>query len=333
MLLQVIIAVLAILAAGIKAVQFMPNELTDFELRRRLQAGDDQAARESILRKAGPLLDALRRLGVLLLSVVIVVALASRYNTLVAIALALLWLLLIELLSAQPWFRVLAERLAKRYQPQFIRTAQRLSPLLRLLANKQLRGNAPDTAFYSKQELLDALERDRSVLDKDEKLLLRQALSYQDKQVRDIMTPRSVVVTAKATDTVGPVLLDRLHKAGHSRYPVTDGDLDNVQGVLYMHNLVPLDPQAKTVGDVMDQAVFYVQQEQPLDHVLRAFLRTKHHLFMVVNEFEEIVGVISIEDVLEAIIGRKIVDEFDQYDDLRAVARLAAAKRRKVRED
>jgi CBS domain containing-hemolysin-like protein len=78
--------------------------------------------------------------------------------------------------------------------------------------------------------------------------------------------------------------------------------------------------------------VFYVHQDKPLDHVLQAFLRTKHHLFLVVNEFEEVTGVISIEDVLETIIGRKIVDEFDQYEDLRAVAKLAAEERRKTRE-
>jgi CBS domain containing-hemolysin-like protein len=56
------------------------------------------------------------------------------------------------------------------------------------------------------------------------------------------------------------------------------------------------------------------------------YLRTQHHLFLVVNEFEEIVGIITIEDVIEQIIGRKIVDEFDQYADLRAVAKQLARK-------
>jgi CBS domain containing-hemolysin-like protein len=78
----------------------------------------------------------------------------------------------------------------------------------------------------------------------------------------------------------------------------------------------------------MRQEVFYINEQLSLDHALNAFLKTKHHLFIVVNEFEDVVGVLSIEDVLEQIIGQPILDEFDQYDDLRAVAAKHASKKR-----
>jgi CBS domain containing-hemolysin-like protein len=331
-LVQLVVAALVVVAAGLKSLHFRANDLTDFELSRRLKSGDPEAQAESEFRSMRPLLDALRRLAVLVLTILIVIILASSNNVVIAIVLALVWLFLIELLSSQRWLAELAEKVSLKYEPQMQKAARTLKPFLQLLADSRVLGSGNDATFYSKDELLEEVERDTKVLDKDEKLLIKQALVYQDMLVRDIMTPRSVVVTVEADDTVGPLLLDRLHKSGHSRFPVIEGDLDHIHGVLYMHELVLLDPKAKKVSDVMNRKVFYVHQDKSLDHVLQAFLRTKHHLFMVVNEFEEVMGVVSIEDVLETIIGRKIVDEFDQYEDLRAVAKLAADERRKARE-
>ncbi len=76
----------------------------------------------------------------------------------------------------------------------------------------------------------------------------------------------------------------------------------------------------------MSRKLTYVHEDFTLMRVLQAFLKTKRHLFLVVNSFEELVGIITIEDVLEQMIGRPIVDEFDKYDDLRAVAAAAAKK-------
>lgn len=330
-IIQLVVLLLVATVAGLKSLQFAASELTDFELERRIKAGDDQAKAEAAFRAMRPLLDALRRVAVLLLTIVIVIILASTHNFIVAIILALMWLFAVELLSSQAWLVRQAERLSARFEPQMIRAAQAMRPVLQLLADSRVLGGATSSTFYSKDELLEEIDRDKDVLDKDEKLLLRQALLYRDVLVRDIMTPRSVLTTVSADDTIGPLLLDRLHTSGHSRFPVIDGDLDHIQGILFMHDLVPLDPKLKKVSDAMNPKVYYVHQDKALDHVLQAFLRTKHHLFIVVNEFEEVMGVVSIEDVLETIIGRKIVDEFDRYEDLRAVAKLAADKRRKER--
>jgi CBS domain containing-hemolysin-like protein len=330
-LVQLVVMFLVVVGAGLKSLRFAPSELTDFELGRRVRAGNDQAKLEVEFRSMRPLLDALRRVGVLLITVVIVIILGSVYNFVVAILLALAWLLVMELLGSRQWLAQLAQKYSMQYEAQLLSAARTLGLALQLLADSRALGGSAAATFYSKDELQQEVERDTQVLDRDEKLLIRQALVYQDMLVRDIMTPRSVVVTVETGETFGPLLLDRLHKSGHSRLPVIDGDLDHVRGVLYMHDLVLLDPKMKKVDDVMNRKVYYVHQNRSLDHVLQAFLRTKHHLFMVVNEFEEVMGVVSIEDVLETIIGRKIVDEFDQYEDLRAVAKLAADERRKAR--
>lgn len=185
------------------------------------------------------------------------------------------------------------------------------------------------TGLYQKDDLIELLDRQNGQLDNritaNELNFARHALQFEEKVVRDIMTPRRVVKMVKVEDSVGPVLMDELHKSGFSRFPVYEGKQDDVVGTLYLRNLVEKKATGK-VKDLMSKKVYYVNEEQNLGHVLNAFLRTKHHIFIVVSEFEEISGVITIEDVIEQLIGRKIVDEFDKYDDMRAVAALAAKK-------
>ena len=74
----------------------------------------------------------------------------------------------------------------------------------------------------------------------------------------------------------------------------------------------------------MKPDVYFINEEQDLRQALGVFLSSQSHLLIVVNSFEEFVGILSIEDVMEQILGQPIVDEFEQYDELRAVAGLDA---------
>jgi CBS domain containing-hemolysin-like protein len=180
----------------------------------------------------------------------------------------------------------------------------------------------------SKDELLDILRHTQfedEPFSKDELLIAIHALTFGDKKITEIMTPRSVVRYVRAGDILSPVLLGELHESGFSRFPVVESERGDFVGILYSKDLSDLRAH-KTVSEVMRADLYYVNEFTSLDNVLNAFLRTQHHLFLVVNEFEEIVGIITIEDVIEQIIGRKIVDEFDQYADLRAVAKQLARK-------
>jgi CBS domain containing-hemolysin-like protein len=95
-----------------------------------------------------------------------------------------------------------------------------------------------------------------------------------------------------------------------------------VVGTLHIQDLLTIDAKRRStsVEKAMEPRVFYIKEDQTLQHALAAFLRTHHHLFIVVNEFRETVGLLSLEDVIEALLGRKIIDEFDAHEDLRVVA-------------
>jgi CBS domain containing-hemolysin-like protein len=185
---------------------------------------------------------------------------------------------------------------------------------------------------YEKEDLLELLHDQVSQPDnripENELKMAAHALTFGDKKVADIMTPLRKVRLVRSNEEVGPLLMDELHKTGFSRFPVVSGDSSQAQpkiiGTLFLKDIIMHD--SGRVHDLMQKKAYFINETQNLREALSAFIKNHFHLFVVVNNFEEIVGVISIEDVLEQIVGQPIVDEFDRYDDLRAVAGLEAKK-------
>ncbi len=221
--------------------------------------------------------------------------------------------------------------LARGAAPGIAWLLERLHPFINGLVNAagKHRRVRVHTGLYEKVDLVELLERQKgqpdSRISESEIELLQHALTFGDRLVSDALVPKRVVKMVAATDAVGPVLMDELNRSGHSRFPVYDSTQDNVIGILYLRDLVGA-KHSGTVADIMSHKLTYVHEDFTLYQALQAFLKTKRHLFLVVNSFEELVGVITIEDVLEQMIGKPILDEFDKYDDLRAVAAVAAQK-------
>src|SRR5581483_2310 len=178
----------------------------------------------------------------------------------------------------------------------------RLQPLLDWLAHliRRYRPLHFHSGLYRKEDLLELLNHQTTQFDnkisEQEIDMARRALQFGDHLIRDVMVPRRVVKVVDIKETIGPVLINELHESGHSRFPVYDGKKDNIVGALYLRDLVGLKAQG-TVKDAMHKKVFYVHEEQSLNDALQAIIKTHHHLFMVVNSFEEFVGVIGLEDV------------------------------------
>jgi CBS domain containing-hemolysin-like protein len=221
--------------------------------------------------------------------------------------------------------------LAKKAAPGIGWVLERLQPTIDFLVRlgRKHRHVSIHTGLYEKSDIVELLERQKGQADsrisESEIMLLQHALQFGDKLVLEAMVPKRVVTMVSSQDAVGPVLMDELSRSGHSRFPVYEGRKDNIVGVLYLHDLVGA-KHTGTVEHIMSRKLTYVHEDFTLQQALQAFLKTKHHLFLVVNSFEELVGIITIEDVLEQMIGKPIVDEFDRYDDLRAVAAAAARK-------
>lgn len=315
-----IIAVILWLAyAVVQTMRFRDDEvLSAYELKRRIEANDHDALQLQAYHQQIPLLESLRVVVATLLSVLMVTTFVIGFGPLTGILFGATGLLFSPLVQRLEFICRMADKLALVSRPYALRATHAIAPVLRWLRDRDLGGG--ETRVYSSDELLDVLERSPGVLGTDQLGRLKASLAFDDKTVSDVMTPRTVIETANVRDSVGPLVLDDLHKTGHSRFPVIDGDVDHVVGMLYLHDLIDLKSGHKTVKSAMSPKVYYIHEAQNLSHALHAFLRTHHHLFIVVNDYRETVGLLSLEDVLETLLGKKIVDEFDQFDDLRAVA-------------
>lgn len=157
------------------------------------------------------------------------------------------------------------------------------------------------------------------------------ALALTSKKISEVMIPRRQMKMVAEKDDIGPHLLDELHASGFSRFPVvsalTKSASIEVTGTLYLRDLVG-HSSGGLVKDYMVRDVCFINENGSLRQALDGFIKTRHHMLVVVNGFEEIVGIITIEDIMEQIFGTKILDEFDQYEDIRAVASAEAKKDR-----
>lgn len=215
--------------------------------------------------------------------------------------------------------------IAKFLTPPLAWLASQVHPMMQRIYTF-LRKHRPltiHTGLYQKEDLVELIKKQHAQTDNriadNELMIAYNALQFGDHLVRDILIPNRVVKSVNLHDAIGPVLMTELHSSGHSRFPVRDQETNGVAGMLYLRDLVNV-KNGGSVKEHMRKDVYYVHEDQPLTGALQAFIKTKHHLFVVVNSFEEIVGIVTIEDVIEQIVGKPIMDEFDQYEDLRTVA-------------
>ncbi|MNH58474.1 Magnesium and cobalt efflux protein CorC [compost metagenome] len=313
----VVVFALLLLVAGVRPIR---SSMSQFELERRQVAGDKAAVtlvrREALL---GDVISLQRAIAALLLVICVMLAVAAfgwLIGTLVAVVIALEYGAIARLRPVQSR----AQQLYERYEMHILNFIEKVPFIGHLLRGVSVEA-PPSTKLDSREELEHLVAESGSLLDANERKLILHSLVFNARTVGEVMIPKSMIDSIDKKELLGPLVLDDLHKTGHSRFPVTDKDIDHIVGMLHIQDLLTVSTKrSETVEKVMMPRVFYIREDQTLQHALSAFLRTHHHLFVVVNEFRETVGLISLEDVIEALLGRKIVDEFDAHDDLRAVA-------------
>lgn len=170
----------------------------------------------------------------------------------------------------------------------------------------------------NRQELLELLREAHAneVLDIEALSIIEGALQVSDMQVRDIMIPRSQMITIKSSQTPREFLPDVI-EAAHSRFPVIGDSVDDVLGVLLAKDLLPLLLQDQTdrfnIKEILRPATC-VPESKRLNVLLKEFRATRNHMAIVIDEYGGVSGLVTIEDVLEQIVG-DIEDEHDVDED------------------
>lgn len=178
------------------------------------------------------------------------------------------------------------------------------------------------TGLFERGDLVELIEQQQRQTDSrlgDEELeIARRALNFSEYKVRDVLVPRKKVKMVLARDTVGPVLIDELHKNAQGYAVVRDTPKGDFLGTLAFKHL-SIESRGQ-VQDVMNKDVFYVHENDPLSQALHAFFATHQPLFIVVNSFEEYVGIITVEGILRQLLGDMRGDGFEDHHSVAAVA-------------
>ncbi len=320
-MLQVIFFITVALLLIIAGMRPIRSNMSLFERRRRASAGDVSA--RDLIRREKLLDDVLsfRRVLVALLLISISGLDINIYGWVYGIGLSIVISVWYGALSRTRIIQAISSRIYARFEHKILRFVEKYPLIFKTIGSDKSKDEEMLRQLDSREELQYLVDQSTEVLSNDDKLLVSHSLAFRDRLVKDCMTPRSAVDTIKQGEFMGPLKLDELHKTGHSRLPVIDGDIDHVVGILHLRELLNLDIKKSTTAEkAMDSKVYYIKEDQTLEHALKSFIRTHHHLFIVVNEYRETTGILTLEDVVEQLIGQKIVDEFDSHDDLRAVA-------------
>jgi CBS domain containing-hemolysin-like protein len=188
------------------------------------------------------------------------------------------------------------------------------SPLEALLPG--LRGPASE-ADETVEEVKQFLEEGGAAANKEGEELIENILEFRDTTAKEVMVPRTQVVSV-AAETPLVELVGLVEDELHSRIPVYKGRTDNVIGILHVKDLLPFlqtrPPDGWTVESIVRGPVLFVPESQPLSRLLKDMRKRGAHLAIVVDEFGGTSGVVTLEDVLEEIVG-EIRDEYDAAEE------------------
>jgi magnesium and cobalt transporter len=153
------------------------------------------------------------------------------------------------------------------------------------------------------------------LIDPDTREMLEGVMNFTESRVRDIMIPRSQMITLNKNQTLQECL-DVISETAHSRYPVISEDKDHIEGVLMVKDLLLFmnNNSAEFSIDKILRPVIIVPESKRVDRMLQEFRSQRYHMAIIVDEFGGVSGLVTIEDILELIVG-EIDDEYDKVED------------------
>ncbi|PKN15458.1 MAG: hypothetical protein CVU68_14180, partial [Deltaproteobacteria bacterium HGW-Deltaproteobacteria-3] len=175
---------------------------------------------------------------------------------------------------------------------------------------------APDTTEDIEQEIQELLDdgEEQGLITREEGEMISSILEFRDTLVREIMTPRSDMVSAEAQVSAA-VLIQLITDEGYTRIPIYQDSPDNIIGILHAKDLLPFCLNASTMPAASElvKPAFFVLDTRKIVNLLKDFQSQKGHMAVVTDEFGSVRGLVTLEDVLEEIVG-EIRDEYDKAE-------------------
>ncbi len=202
------------------------------------------------------------------------------------------------------------------------------------VTNKISNGNE-DANSLTKEELLESmlLGEDEGVIDEQESDVIENILNLDNIKVREILTPRSVVFAVDEDMSIKDIISTKEDIFKFSRIPVYDNSIEDVVGIVMTKRIFKqaLEDDSVSVGSIKKE-IFAINENVPVSKALNLFIAKKDHMFLVMDNYDQTEGILTLEDCVETILGVEIVDESDSTVDMRELAKMKMKQKRKKRE-
>lgn len=267
------------------------------ELKRR---GDEAVIRREHL--LGDVLALRRAIAGLLLICLTLLGLAQWQTTGVIVA-AIVWLLAGAASRWRPLHRA-AMGLYGRHEKRLLAFVEKAPWLGKLLRDDTYIPH--DQRLESVEQLLQMVESSAHVLSDRQRELLRRGVTWHDTPVESIMTPVKKIVSVKHTELLGPLVLDDLHRSGHTRFPVVRGNIDTIVGILDISKLleVSVATRSETAEKVMTTDMPRIESDETLVVALARLEQSNQPMLAVVDRDGKTAGIVTLGDILTALLGK-----------------------------
>lgn len=303
----ILLIVLLGLLIYVQSMQPPISELSIYELKRRAKLGDREAALYAKRLTHEEDFNSLKSSVVTILLVVFIVMSVVSFGWVWGSIVALAFSLKYSALASYRGIRSLSANHYLKMESNLFSSMQKHRLLYKLI---RIRTSSRISILGSREELEHLIDSSTGILTSDEKKIVVHGLGFADRQVKEVMTRRSAIATVSKEEFLGPLVLDDLHRTGHSSLPVLDKDIDHIVGILHLEGLLALDIKRSVSAEkAMDTQVYYIHQDESLEYALASFLNTHTHLYIVINENKHTMGLLSLEDVIDALLGRRIAVE------------------------
>jgi CBS domain containing-hemolysin-like protein len=200
-----------------------------------------------------------------------------------------------------------------------------MKPLVVLsqLITKKLKKNAHESVLSrSDFEAMTEAGRESGALEENESLIINNLLQLKSIRAKDIMTPRTIIISANEKTTIR-AFYEANKELRFSRIPVYDGKLENTTGLILKDDMLKeiIENNGEALLSTIKRKVAFVSEEIYLPELFDLFLGDRNHLAVVNDKYGSVVGIVTLEDVLETLLGLEIMDEFDNVADLQELAR------------
>ncbi len=208
--------------------------------------------------------------------------------------------------------------------------------LMTLFVTNKIGKGVEDVNSLTKEELLESMlqSEDDGVIDEKESDVIENILNLDNIKVSEVLTPRSVVFALDETMAIKEVIETQEAIFKFSRIPVYKNSIENVTGLVLTKKIFK---QALTDDSVTLESIkkemFSINENVPVSKALDMFIAKKDHMFLVMDNYDQTDGIITLEDCVETILGVEIMDESDTTEDMRELAKRKMKLKRKAKEN